>query len=102
MPPALPSDVRPKRIPGELIATELFFRDHQVWLEERGYMLRSRYKSDWVPSWKGTDKFYVRCFDGQATVIYSLLTGLIHLPATPRSSDGLWTLFEFAIMLTSR
>jgi len=50
---------------GELREWEYFWRDHQKWLEERGYMLRRRYKTDWVPSWKGTDKLYWRCEDGQ-------------------------------------
>ncbi|KAJ7162501.1 hypothetical protein C8R46DRAFT_1164465 [Mycena filopes] len=57
---------------GGLVSTELFFRDHQVWLEERGYMLRSRYKPDWVPSWRGTNKLPINCFDGEATLGWTL------------------------------
>ena len=35
---------------GVLLSRELFWRDHQPWLEEKGYMLRPRYKPDWVAS----------------------------------------------------
>ncbi|KAK7692240.1 hypothetical protein QCA50_003865 [Cerrena zonata] len=37
-----------------LHSDEFYWRDHQPWLAERGYMLRPRYKPDWVPSWKDT------------------------------------------------
>lgn len=42
----------PPHDPNTLFPDELFWRDHQVWLEEKGYMLRPRYRPDWVPSWK--------------------------------------------------
>lgn len=32
---------------------EIYWRDHQKWLEERGYMLRPRYHVGWTPTWKG-------------------------------------------------
>lgn len=35
----------------ELDATERSWRDRQVFLQSRGYMLRPRYHPDWVPSW---------------------------------------------------
>ncbi|KAJ3478318.1 hypothetical protein NLI96_g9839 [Meripilus lineatus] len=35
---------------------EIFWRDHQVWLQEQGYMLRSRYHPDWVPLSLSLDK----------------------------------------------
>ncbi|KAL4246877.1 hypothetical protein ABKN59_008813 [Abortiporus biennis] len=34
-----------------LLPHEIFWRDHQQWLEESGYMLRPRYRPDWQPSW---------------------------------------------------
>ncbi|KAJ7144698.1 kinase-like domain-containing protein [Mycena filopes] len=37
---------------GDLVGLEHYWRDHQVWLEECGYMLRPRFRSDWVASWK--------------------------------------------------
>ncbi|KAI0363368.1 hypothetical protein BV20DRAFT_958430 [Pilatotrama ljubarskyi] len=36
----------------ELSRSECWWRDHQVWLQERGYMLRPRYRPGWRPSWK--------------------------------------------------
>jgi len=38
---------------GRLFKAELFWRDHQPWLKECGYLLRPRYDPDWVASWKG-------------------------------------------------
>ena len=35
----------------ELSAAEVFWRDHQSWLQDCGYMLRPRYMPDWKPSW---------------------------------------------------
>ncbi|EIW62121.1 uncharacterized protein TRAVEDRAFT_44951 [Trametes versicolor FP-101664 SS1] len=32
---------------------EMYWRDHQVFLEAQGYMLRHRYQPDWTPSWRG-------------------------------------------------
>ncbi|KAJ7502449.1 kinase-like domain-containing protein [Mycena galericulata] len=43
---------------------EIFWRNHQPWLKECGYMLRPRYRPDWVRSWQGTDKLPRRCEDG--------------------------------------
>ncbi|KAI0363364.1 hypothetical protein BV20DRAFT_975753 [Pilatotrama ljubarskyi] len=37
---------------GKLTSGECWWRDHQIWLAERGYMLRPRYRPDWEPSWK--------------------------------------------------
>ncbi|KAJ7149990.1 hypothetical protein C8R46DRAFT_1008919 [Mycena filopes] len=36
---------------------EIYWRDLQPWLEERGYMLRPRYRPGWVPSWKDTGEY---------------------------------------------
>lgn len=35
----------------KLSEAECWWRDHQVWLAEQGYMLRPRYRPDWKPSW---------------------------------------------------
>lgn len=32
---------------------ELYWRDHQEFLEAHGYMLRPRYRPGWTPSWRG-------------------------------------------------
>ncbi|KAJ8481569.1 hypothetical protein ONZ51_g5906 [Trametes cubensis] len=36
-----------------LSAEEVYWRDRQELLESRGYMLRPRYRPDWIPSWRG-------------------------------------------------
>jgi hypothetical protein len=41
----------PPRPYGSLSDGELFWRDHQQWLETQGYRLRPRYRPDWVPTW---------------------------------------------------
>lgn len=58
------SDRRWLENPGILTRHERVWRSRQQWLEEHGYMLRSRYKPGWVPSWKGTKKWYEDCDDG--------------------------------------
>jgi hypothetical protein len=40
---------------GALLPGERFWRDHQPWLEERGYMLRPRFHPNWKPSWGSKD-----------------------------------------------
>lgn len=47
-----------------LLSDEVWWRDHQVWLAERGYMLRPRYRPGWVPSWKDTGKRWQQFEDG--------------------------------------
>ncbi|KIJ23381.1 hypothetical protein M422DRAFT_39644 [Sphaerobolus stellatus SS14] len=42
--------------PSKLMDSELFWRDHQAFLQNRGYMLRPRYHPHWVPSWTGKRK----------------------------------------------
>lgn len=50
---------------GLLKSTEYFWRDHQKWLQERGYILRPRFRPGWKPSWieKGIDDY--GCEDAQ-------------------------------------
>ncbi|KAJ7282662.1 kinase-like domain-containing protein [Mycena rebaudengoi] len=43
---------------------DLFWCNHRDWLKQKGYTLRARYQADWVPSWKGTNKFSLSCEDG--------------------------------------
>jgi len=50
---------------GRLYNSELFWRDHQPWLKESGYLLRPRYHPEWVASWKGTDKYWGNFEDAQ-------------------------------------
>ncbi|KAH9920134.1 uncharacterized protein B0H18DRAFT_1025266 [Fomitopsis serialis] len=76
------SAVQLDRTDGGLATHEQFWRDRQPWLQERGYMLRPRYRPDWKPSWLGTDKFYRDCEDGQSTLMPTILDAT-------RQSDGL-------------
>lgn len=41
---------------------EVWWRDHQKWFQECGYMLRPRYMPDWKPSWldKEDNLFFFR------------------------------------------
>ncbi|KAJ7213204.1 kinase-like domain-containing protein [Mycena rebaudengoi] len=52
---------------GKLESGEVFWADHQPWLETCGYRLRPRYAPNWVASWIGTDKSYRDCEDGLST-----------------------------------
>ncbi|KAJ3491002.1 hypothetical protein NLI96_g1020 [Meripilus lineatus] len=36
-----------------LLQHEIFWRDQQVWLQEKGYMLRPRYHPNWIPASQG-------------------------------------------------
>ena len=39
-----------------LESNEAWWMEHQKWLEEKGYMLRPRYRPEWVPSWEKKGK----------------------------------------------
>ena len=55
----------PERQPGDLDRREVWWVARQEALEVAGYMLRPRYRPGWIPSWRGTDKFYLDVEDGQ-------------------------------------
>jgi len=42
---------------GALTTSERRWRDRAKWLEEKGYMLRPRYRPDWRPSWEARRRF---------------------------------------------
>lgn len=46
-----------------LFPNEEFWRGRQKFLEARGYILRTRYHPDWVPSWRTMDIDPHRCDD---------------------------------------
>ncbi|KAI9444377.1 hypothetical protein BJY52DRAFT_1216726 [Lactarius psammicola] len=50
---------------GEIGGPETWWVAHQEALEHAGYMLRSRYRPGWRPSWFTTGKNYFSCEDGQ-------------------------------------
>ena len=54
-----------------LLPPEIFWRDHQIWLAERGYMLRPRYRPGWTPSWNDTGQSWLLHEDGYALSVRS-------------------------------
>ncbi|KAI1795576.1 hypothetical protein LXA43DRAFT_1090740 [Ganoderma leucocontextum] len=66
---------------GGYVNAEYFWRAHQPWLQEQGYMLRPRYHPDWKPSWTGTKKYYEDFEDG-------LILGRLEVMDATRISDG--------------
>ncbi|RDX54890.1 hypothetical protein OH76DRAFT_1397195 [Lentinus brumalis] len=53
--------------PGGLKRAEYFWREHQKYLADCGYMLRPRYSKNWEPSWLGTKTDPWQCEDGKST-----------------------------------
>jgi len=51
--------------PGDIGESEKWWVERQEALEQAGYLLRSRYRPDWKPSWVGTNKFFMNCEDAQ-------------------------------------
>ncbi|KAH8107731.1 kinase-like domain-containing protein [Cristinia sonorae] len=74
-------DVPDTEDPHDLHLGEIFWRDHQQWLHEQGYILRPRYMADWVPPWKGSDREAVDFEDGVINMFPQVLDAT-------RLSDG--------------
>lgn len=51
---------------------EFWWRDHFLWLKEKGYLLRPRYDPEWVASWKTSGKDWRRSEDAQAGDVCNL------------------------------
>jgi hypothetical protein len=62
-------DPIPGRQPGGIGESEKWWVERQEALEQAGYMLRSRYRPGWQPSWTGTGKFYLDFEDGQRVIV---------------------------------
>ena len=60
------------KMSGGLFEDEYFWRDHQPWLAESGYMLRSRYRKDWEPSWLQSKRYHLFCEDGKGALVSCL------------------------------
>ncbi|KAH9920142.1 uncharacterized protein B0H18DRAFT_1025301 [Fomitopsis serialis] len=58
---------------GGYFASEIFWRDRQPWLQERGYLLRPRYRPNWKPSWRGTRKHFGFCEDGISPLVGAVM-----------------------------
>ncbi|EMD34377.1 hypothetical protein CERSUDRAFT_117250 [Gelatoporia subvermispora B] len=50
--------------PGGLLPLERWWRDRQLFLQSRGYMLRPRLRDDWTPSWFTSGKHRLFSEDG--------------------------------------
>ncbi|RPD78663.1 kinase-like protein [Lentinus tigrinus ALCF2SS1-7] len=70
-----------KNVEGGLFEKDFFWREHQQWLADAGYLLRPRWREDWQPSWLNTDKLYFRCEDGNSILRSSIIDAT-------RISDG--------------
>lgn len=51
--------------PEELDPREIWWRARYERLKSRGYLLRSRYSPQWVPSWTVSDGNWHECEDGR-------------------------------------
>src|SRR6266404_3688980 len=67
----------PGREPGALDEGETWWVERQEALEVAGYMLRPRYRPGWIPSWRGTNKFYRNFEDGQNILVSTFYTFLV-------------------------
>ncbi|KAJ6456372.1 hypothetical protein C8R45DRAFT_844991 [Mycena sanguinolenta] len=65
-----------QKYPTKIRGGEIFWRDHQVWLQECGYMLRPRYRPHWVPSWLGSKKVPWHFEDALGITITTILDGV--------------------------
>ena len=58
-----------RKHPGGIDIVERWWVERQEALARAGYMLRSRYRPTWKPSWVGTNKFYLDFEDGQSVIV---------------------------------
>ena len=58
-----------------LSENELWWTRHFQWFKDRGYLLRPRYTPDWVPSWRGTNKWRYSCEDSVTPLVSNFPTG---------------------------
>ena len=75
-----------KYVPYSLRKSEKFWVKYQIYLLSQGYQLRSRYHTDWIPSWLEKDGFPLYHEDSRAAWVRSL---------EPRLFAIIWTdIFE--------
>lgn len=61
-----------------LMTYELFWRNHFLFLKDRGYLLRPRYHPDWIASWKGrANTSFLLYEDGQILDVSGSCTGRV-------------------------
>ena len=71
-----PPGIQPEDL-GEL---ETWWVEHQEALEAAGYMLRPRYRPGWIPSWRGTNKYYLNLEDGRGVSVSAFYAFLVSVP----------------------
>ena len=73
--------------------SEIFWRERQPFLSQRGYNLRKRYSPDWKPSWDGTNLNPIFCEDFIVLTVRNLiqrpLTTLMLLTIISRHTKSL-------------
>jgi hypothetical protein len=55
---------RPRKKLGDIGSLETWWVERQQALEHAGYMLRTRYRPGWTPSWAGTNELPLKFEDG--------------------------------------
>lgn len=73
-------DEQPGVQPGDLRRGEVWWVERQEALEAAGYMLRARYRPGWIPSWHGTNKFFLDAEDGPSIRVSSFYSSLVWCP----------------------
>ena len=71
-----PPGIRPE----ELDELETWWVERQEALEAAGYMLPLRYRPGWIPSWRGTNKYYLNFEDGQIVSVSAFYAFLVYVP----------------------
>lgn len=72
-----------------LIPGEQWFHDRQPWLETQGYLLRPRYKPDWIPSWVGDPSIRPHHREDRQVYLVSSFPDVMNLRLTLiRECDG--------------
>jgi len=85
----------PGREPGALDEGETWWVERQEALEVAGYMLRPRYRPGWIPSWRGTNKFYRHFEDGQNILVSTFYTFLVSVSTNFLRCAWVWTPREY-------
>lgn len=67
----------------KLLPLELWWRDRQVWLQEKGYMLRPRYHPNWVPSSGDTPDIFSKNEDSINLTVSTLRYTFTQSPISP-------------------
>lgn len=53
----------------KLLPSEVWWRDHQRFLQSKGYLLPERFRPGWTPSWLGTNVIPSFCDDSHMNMV---------------------------------